>query len=80
MQSITIRYFAILKEQRGQKVEVIETDAATPEEIYKEQSVRHNLSLPLSSLRVAVNDEFSSMTHRLQDGDVIAFIAPVAGG
>ena len=32
------------------------------------------------SMRVAVNEEISGTGQRLEDGDVVAFLPPVAGG
>ena len=80
MPEICVTYFAILREQRGCDHENIETAAPTPAELYEEQKSLHQFTVPLESLRVAINDEFASMDTTLQDGDVVAFISPVAGG
>lgn len=80
MPSITVQYFAILREQRGVSEESLDTRAQTPAGLYGELSARHGFSMPLASLRVAINDEFASMDQALEDGDSVAFIAPVAGG
>ena len=77
---ITVLYFAILREDRGLAMEVVERASATPAELYEDLRAKHGLSLPLSSLRVAVNDEFAKMDQPLRDHDSVAFIAPVAGG
>jgi molybdopterin converting factor small subunit len=80
MPRITVYYFAVLREQRGESAEVIETFSETPGALYCELQSRHDLSLPLGALRCAVNDEFASMDQKLKDNDSVAFIAPVAGG
>jgi molybdopterin converting factor small subunit len=34
----------------------------------------------MASVKVAINDEFADWQHKLQDGDTVVFIPPVAGG
>ena len=75
-----VRYFAILREQRGLAQEEIETAAATAAECYEELRGRHGFTLPADRLRVAVNDEFAPWSALLGEGDTLAFIPPVAGG
>lgn len=76
----TLQYFAVLREQAGCREEQIITDAATPDALYAELRNRHGFRLEPAFLRVAVNDEFADWQGRLQDGDRIVFIPPVAGG
>jgi molybdopterin converting factor subunit 1 len=78
--SVQVRYFAILREQRGLDQETVATEAGNPTELYLELCTRHGLKLPRERLRVAVNDEFASWGVPLRDGDAVAFIPPVAGG
>ena len=80
MPKVHIQYFAILREQRGATEETLTTTAKTPGELYEELRARHRFTLPLARIRAAVNDEFVPAAHRLQDGDRIVFIPPVAGG
>ena len=80
MPSLRIQYFAVLREQAGFSEEVRETAASTPAELYEEVRGAHGFTLPRSMLRVAVNDEFCDWSHRLQPGDRVVFIPPVAGG
>lgn len=77
---VSIQYFAVLREQRGESSEDIETSCKTPVDLYRHLQLQNQLSVPIDSLRVAINDEFASMDDELRDGDTIAFIAPVAGG
>ncbi len=77
---VRIQYFAVLREQAGVAEESVETRAATPADLYEEVRAARGLSLPRSMLRVAVNDEFCEWSQRLQPGDRVVFIPPVAGG
>lgn len=77
---IHIRYFAQLREWAGKEFETRETSAASPSVLYKELATQYPFRVPTSDLRAAVNNEFVGMDVRLQDGDEIAFIPPVAGG
>jgi molybdopterin converting factor subunit 1 len=77
---ITVRYFAVLREQRGLTVETIATGAATPAALYAELQARHGFKLTPALVRAAVNDAFAPMDRRLAAGDTVVFIPPVAGG
>jgi molybdopterin converting factor subunit 1 len=77
---VTVRYFAVLREQRGLEEERVETTAATAAEVYEELRRTHRLALPAGSLRVAVNHEFKEWGEVIRDGDTLAFIPPFAGG
>jgi molybdopterin converting factor subunit 1 len=80
MPRVSLRYYALLREQAARQVETIETDAATPAELYAELAARHGFRLPASQLRVAVNASFRDWESPLADGDEVVFIPPVAGG
>ena len=77
---VVVQYFAVLREQRGAAMDELEIDASTPAELYELLKARHNFSLPASSLRCAINDDFAQMDQPLKDNDTVTFIAPVAGG
>lgn len=78
--TVRVQYYAVLREQRGLGDERIATGAATAGELYRELRGRHGFSLAPERLRVAVNDEFVPWDSPLREGDVLAFIPPVAGG
>ncbi len=78
--SVRVRYFAILREQRGLDEERITTEAATAAELYEELRKRHRFTLPADRLRVAINDAFEPWAAEVRDGDALVFIPPVAGG
>ncbi len=78
---IQIRYFALLKDLVGQGEEVLGIPAgSTAGDIYLLLAEKYAFPLALTDIRIAVNDEFTSTSHPLQDGDSLVFIPPVAGG
>jgi molybdopterin converting factor subunit 1 len=78
--TVSVRYFAILRDQRGLGEERIPTGASTASELYAELRSRHGFTVPVERLRVAINDEFESWESVIEDGDALVFIPPVAGG
>ena len=74
MKKITLQYFALLREQAGCSEERRETAAAPPAELYAEVQARHGFTLPLSMLRVAVNEEFRDWWSPLEANDRVVFI------
>lgn len=77
---LTVLYFAALREQAATEQQTIDTDAATPAELYAQLSARHGFTLPQQNLRAAVNHAFCAWDTPLQNGDIVAFIPPVSGG
>ena len=80
MKSIRVRYFAILREQRGLTDETLATAAGTAAALYEELRARHGFTLPADRLRVAVEGEFAPWETLLVEGAELVFIPPVAGG
>lgn len=80
MKSITVKYFAILREQRGTAEESLSTDATDAQSLYEELQTQHGFTLPVDRLRAAVNGEFQPWPAPLTEGDEVVFIPPVAGG
>ena len=78
--TISVQYFAILREQRGLAEEKLTTAAATPAALYDELRARHRFTLPGDRVRAAVNDAFVDAAAPLREGDRVVFIPPVAGG
>ena len=76
--SITVRYFASLREQLGRgedRLDASETDTAAgvwaravPEREMPERVL------------IAVNQEYAEPDHPVSDGDEVAFFPPVTGG
>jgi molybdopterin converting factor small subunit len=77
---ITLRYYAILREQRGLAEEIFVTTHTTPRMIYQDLSARYSFTLPVDRIGVAVGDAFADLDRPLVDGDTVIFIPPVAGG
>jgi molybdenum cofactor guanylyltransferase len=77
---INVQYYALLREQAGRSSESLVTTALTPRKLYEELKARYPFSLAPEMLRVAVNSEFGDWGQRLNDGDSVVFIPPVAGG
>jgi sulfur-carrier protein len=80
MITVSVEYFAILREQRGLSRETLSTAATSPGALYDELRARHAFTLPANRVRAAVNDSFVPNSAALQEGDRIVFIPPVAGG
>jgi len=77
---LKIQYYALMREQAGRSDETLETTASTPADLYSELKARYGFTLSREQLKVAVNSEFASWSHRLAAGDSVVFIPPVAGG
>ena len=80
MITVTVQYFAILREQRGLADEKLTTSATSLTALYDELRARHRFTLPADRIRAAVNDAFVPSSSPLREGDRIVFIPPVAGG
>jgi molybdopterin converting factor small subunit len=77
---IRILYFAELRERRGRPEETVETDARTPDAVYRELARRHGFRPAPEGMSVAVNDEMAGWDTELADGDTIVFLTPFGGG
>jgi len=80
MTQITILYFASLRDAAGVEQEIRETGARTLADLYVEIAACHNVPLPQSRLRVAVDGVFAPWDAPVRAGSSIAFIPPVSGG
>jgi molybdenum cofactor guanylyltransferase len=80
MNKIHIRYYAILREQAGKSEESLATNAASPAALFDELKARYPFTLNAQQLKVAINAEFHDWHTKLNDGDSVVFIPPVAGG
>ena len=78
--AIHIRYFALLREQRGQSEETLQTDAPTARELYDQLKKGHRFTLGEQSLRVSINEQFADWQTALRSGDRVVFLPPVSGG
>jgi len=80
MTSITVLYFASLRDAAGMEQEIWETDAADLAALYAQIATRHGFALPQSRLRVAVDGAFAQWNAPVREGSNVAFIPPVSGG
>lgn len=79
---VTVRYFAGHRDITGRSDEQVElADGATVGELWEALVTRYpRLAGYSGRLLYAVNQEFSSLSDALHEGDEVAFIPPVSGG
>jgi molybdopterin synthase sulfur carrier subunit len=76
--SITVRYFASLREAMGRDQDWLEAGTvATVSDCWAR--VSNDIALP-PNLLIAVNMEYADLKHPVEDGDEVAFFPPVTGG
>jgi molybdopterin synthase sulfur carrier subunit len=76
--SITIRYFASLKENIGRGEDHLElADVATVADVWHQANPTK--ALP-DNILVAVNMDYAALDCMVNDGDEVAFFPPVTGG
>ena len=80
MKSLTVRYFAMFRENAGMSEETISVDAQTAADVFAATSDRHGSSEPLGHCKVAINDVMASWDSPVEDGDSVLLFPPVAGG
>lgn len=80
MPTITVLWFAQLRDRRGQEREQVASDAATVRSLYDGLAERHGLPRPPRGVMVAVNDDLAHWDAALHEGDTVAFLPPVSGG
>ena len=78
--SVTLLYFASLRDAAGRATEVLETDARDLAALYDALRERHGFALPRERLRVAVDGAFADWSDVPRAGSEVAFIPPVSGG
>jgi molybdopterin synthase sulfur carrier subunit len=80
MATVTVLWFAHLREQRGCEQESVATAAASLGALYDELAARHGIALPRRSVLPAVDEAFARWEAPLREGSTIAFLPPVSGG
>ncbi|MET4575660.1 MoaD/ThiS family protein [Ottowia thiooxydans] len=84
MKTITIRYFASIREALGTGSETVQTSATTIEALRDELIARGGIHAEVlargKAVRVALNQIMSSEAAELIDGAELAFFPPVTGG
>jgi len=77
---ITVKFFALLREQAGCREVTLDTAAPTPAALYIELMQTRGLTVPPGILTFAVNERYVPADTPLVAGDRVVFIPPVAGG
>ena len=77
---LTVRFFALLREQAGCRELTLDTAAPTPAALYAELMQTRGLAVPPAILTFAVNERYVPANAPLAAGDRVTFIPPVAGG
>jgi molybdopterin synthase sulfur carrier subunit len=76
--TISVRYFASLRESMGRADDQIAADmASTVSEVWA--NVSNGAEMPANIL-CSINMEYVDAGHSVQDGDEVAFFPPVTGG
>jgi molybdopterin converting factor subunit 1 len=79
---VTVQLFARLRELAGRGEWVCDVpDGATVADVWRALASAFPAVTPMAgSVSSAVNADFAAMTHRVRDGDEVAFLPPVSGG
>ncbi|MFM6987088.1 MAG: MoaD/ThiS family protein [Arenimonas sp.] len=77
--SVTVLYFAALKESAGMPQEILPVPDSLPA-LYAGLRARHGFGYEPAVLRVALNGAFAEWSDPVWAGDTVAFIPPVSGG
>lgn len=75
--SITVRFFASIRERLGKEQDIIESKGITCAADVWNRAAK--IPLPANTL-VAVNMEYARPDQPVRDGDEVAFFPPVTGG
>lgn len=78
--TLHLLYFASLAEQAGKDEEHLQFVGTSLSELYEQLSEQYAFDLTQDELAVAVNHQIASWQTKVSNGDIIAFIPPVAGG
>jgi len=77
---INLQYFAQFRDLRGCSGETVITRAGTAQELFEELGFATSIPVGAKWLRVAINDAFASWDDAIENGDVVVFMTPMAGG
>lgn len=78
--TVTVRYFAKLKEEAGRASETLDTSATTVAGLWDDVVRLHGFTLAADLVRAAQDDEFCPWDASLVPGTEVVFMPPVAGG
>lgn len=84
MKTVTVRYFASIREALGTGSESLQTTAATVGELRDELMRRSDAAASAlaagKAVRMALNQDMCALDATIQSGDEVAFFPPVTGG
>jgi molybdopterin converting factor subunit 1 len=81
MDQVVVSYYAMLREKAQKSQENIPIEKGeTGYSLYHRLAELYGFTLKSDELRLAVNEEFSSLDRPLRANDHVVFIPPVAGG
>lgn len=80
MKTITVRYFAMFREQAGVAEETLQLDVVNAADVFAATRDRHGSTEPNGHCKVAINDVMASWQSPVNDGDTVLLFPPVAGG
>lgn len=80
MPTVTVQYFAQLRQARGLGQETITTAAERADALFDALAMQHAFTVPRGAVRVAVNDAIVRWDSPLREGDSVVFLPPVSGG
>ena len=80
MKTLTVRYFAMFREQAGVGEETLRLDVATARDVFEATRARHGSQEPGGHCKVAINDRMAEWDAPVEDGDTVLLFPPVAGG
>ena len=80
MKTVTVRYFASLRESAGKGEETYATDARSVLELYQDLAAQYGFELTSTHVKASRNREIVDMSESFSSGDEIVFLPPVAGG
>ncbi len=76
---VRLRFFAALREQVGARATRTVHPGTTAGALWRALVVEHP-QLGTVQVRIAVNEHYVEPSHRLAEGDEVAFFPPVSGG
>ena len=80
MKTITVRYFAMFRENAGIGEETLTLDVTTAADVFAYTRHRHGSAEPSGHCKVAINDAMADWSTPVHDGDVVLLFPPVTGG